>query len=83
MKGRWEGDLIKGTFNCLSGVSPVERRTRLVAAGNMNGSTAPTVFDSFVRHMSRCQRKPLCWKASAGAVANEIQAFGLSVVLET
>jgi len=51
--GHWEGDLIKGAFNRSAVGTVVERKTRFVILGKMNGCTASAALEGFTRQMKR------------------------------
>jgi len=51
--GHREGDLIRGAFNRSAVGTVVERKTRLVILGKMNGCTASATLTGFTRQMKR------------------------------
>lgn len=53
LPGHWEGDLIKGACNRSRVGTLVERTTRLVVLGRMDGCTAQEALEGFTRQMKK------------------------------
>lgn len=51
--GHWEGDMIKGAFSRTSVGTLVERKTRFVILGKMDGNGAEAALEGFTRQMRR------------------------------
>ncbi len=51
--GHWEGDMIKGAFSRTSVGTLVERKTRFVLLGKMDGNGAEAALEGFTRQMKR------------------------------
>ena len=51
--GHWEGDIIKGAFSRTSVGTLVERKTRFLVLGKMDGNGAEAALEGFTRQMKR------------------------------